>query len=137
MGNQLGYRSSGASGRDHWDLSGVRFSNLSRVKNAAPAYELTPVELEARAGEFNPIERVSILAKSRIPVVLVHGDTDTVVPLLENSSRFVQIYEDAGSGALVRLTVLENQGHNLFEGFFQARELVEFAIDRARSAASP
>ena len=113
------------------------FRTYPGLKNAAPAYGLTPAELEARAGEFNPIERVSILAKARIPVVLVHGDTDTVVPLLENSSRFVQTYEDAGSGSLIRLKVLENQGHNMFDGFFQARELVEFAIDRARSAANP
>ena len=38
-------------------------------------------------------------------------------------------------GSLVKLIVLEGQGHNYFEGFFRSQELVDFAIARARAGA--
>jgi hypothetical protein len=31
----------------------------------------------------------------------------------------------------------KGQGHNFWEGFFHCRELVDFAIDRARKGAIP
>jgi hypothetical protein len=33
------------------------------------------------------------------------------------------------------LIVIEGQGHNFFEGFFQSPELVDFAIAQARAGA--
>ena len=109
------------------------FRTYPGLKNAAPAYGLTPAELEARAAEFNPIARVSALAKARIPVALIHGDVDKVVPLLENSGELVRQYREAGAESLVKLMVLKGQGHNFFEGFFRSQELVDFAIARARA----
>ena len=38
-------------------------------------------------------------------------------------------------GSLVKLIVLEGQGHNYFEGFFHSQELVDFAIARTRAGA--
>lgn len=111
------------------------FRTYPGLKNAAPAYGLTPDELASRAAEFNPIARVSALAKARVPVALIHGDVDKVVPLPENSGEFVRQYREAGAESLVKLIVLKGQGHNFFEGFFQSRELVDFAIARAREGA--
>ena len=107
------------------------------LTNAAGAYGLAPAELEAHADEFNPILRVEGLAKATVPVVLIHGDADKVVPLKENSAEFVRRYQHAGAESLVKLIVLEGQGHNLFEGFFHSQELVDFAIARARAGAHP
>ena len=107
------------------------------MTNAAPAYGLTPFELEARAAEFNPIARISVLARARVPVVLIHGDVDKVVPLKENSAELVRRYKEGGAESLVKLIVLEGQGHNYFEGFFHSQELVDFAIAQARAAANP
>ena len=67
------------------------------LAKAAPAYGLTAKELEARLGEFNPIERVGVLAKVRVPVLLIHGDEDRVVPLKENSAEFVARYRAPGA----------------------------------------
>jgi pimeloyl-ACP methyl ester carboxylesterase len=111
------------------------FRTYPGLTNAAPAYGLSPAELETRAGEFNPIARIEVLAKARVPAVLIHGDVDKVVPLLQNSAEFVRRYREAGAGSLVKLIVLEGQGHNMFEGFFHSQELVDFAITRARAGA--
>jgi Carbohydrate esterase, sialic acid-specific acetylesterase/Prolyl oligopeptidase family len=105
------------------------------LKRAAPAYGLTPTELEARIGEFNPILRIETLARAGVPAVLIHGDADTVVPLKENSGELVGRYREAGAASLVKLIVVKGQGHNFFEGFFHSAELVDFAIARARAGA--
>ncbi len=109
------------------------FRTYPSVGKAAPAYALSVEELTARADEFNPIARVDALARARIPVVLIHGDVDTVVPLRENSAELVRRYEAAGAGALVKLITLKGQGHNFYEGFFHSSELVTFAIERAQA----
>ena len=103
------------------------------LAKAAPAYGLTLKKLEARLGEFNPIERVGVLAKARVPALLIHGDEDKVVPLKENSAEFAARYKNVGAEGAVRLIVAKGQGHNYWEGFFRCQELVDFVIARARA----
>jgi 6-phosphogluconolactonase len=103
------------------------------LAKAAPAYGLTTKELEARLGEFNPVERVATLAKAGVPAFLIHGDEDKVVPLKENSAEFAARYKAEGAGGLVKLIVAKGQGHNYWEGFFRCQELIDFAIARARA----
>lgn len=105
------------------------------LEKAAPAYKLTPAELKDRLGDLNPIERVGVLAKQRVPVFLIHGDEDKVVPLKPNSAEFVSRYQAAGAGDAVRLIVAKGQGHNMWEGFFHCQPLVDFVIERARAGA--
>lgn len=111
------------------------FRTYPGLQRAAPAYDLTPEQLTARAAEFNPIERIAVLAKAKVPVALIHGDVDKVVPLKENSAELVRRYQEAGAGDLVKLIILEGQGHNFFEGFFRSQPLVDFAIAKAREGA--
>ncbi|MEN9678662.1 MAG: hypothetical protein RIS76_4558 [Verrucomicrobiota bacterium] len=111
------------------------FRSYPGLTNAAPAYELSPAELGARSAEFNPVERIGILAAAKVPVTLIHGDADTVVPLRENSAEVARRYREAGADSLVRLIVLPGQGHNYDEAFFHSQELVDFAIARARAGA--
>jgi len=54
----------------------------------------------------------------------------------QNSAAFLRRYQEAGVGSLVKLIVLEGQGHNYFEDFFHSQELVDFAIARARAGAN-
>ena len=103
------------------------------LTHAASAYDLTPTALAARSAEFNPVERIGVLAAARVPVILVHGDADLVVPLGANSAEVVRRYREAGVESLVNLIVLQGQGHNYDESFFRSRELVDFAIARARA----
>lgn len=102
------------------------------LKKAAPAYDLTPEELQNRLAELNPIERVGSLARAKIPVCIIHGDEDTVVPLKENSAELLARYQAAGAGDSVQLIIARSQGHSFWEGFFRCQELVDFAITRAK-----
>lgn len=106
------------------------------LDKAAPAYGLAPKDLEAGLGELNPIAKVHVLAKARVPALMIHGDDDRVVPLGPNSQAFADRYQAAGAGEAVRVIVAKGQGHNFWEGFFRCRELVDFAIARARAGAA-
>jgi dipeptidyl aminopeptidase/acylaminoacyl peptidase len=75
------------------------------LEKAAPAYGLTAKQLGARLGELSPIERVGILAKARVPALVIHGDADRVVPLTENSAEFVARYKAQGAAGAVKLIV--------------------------------
>lgn len=108
------------------------FRTYPGLKSAAPAFGMKPEELEAKAGELNPINRVPILAKAKVPVFIIHGDDDKVVPLKENSATLVEHYKTAGAEDKVQLIVAKGQGHNFWEGFFKCQELVDFAIERAK-----
>lgn len=107
------------------------------IAKAAPAYGLTPQELEARLAGHNPIERVGTLARAKVPAFFIHGDEDKVVPLRENSAEFVARYQAAGAEDSVTLLVAKGQGHNFWEGFFRCQELIDFAIARARDGGKP
>ncbi len=105
------------------------------VDRAAPAYGLSPEQLQSRLSEHNPIELVGRLAKAKVPVLLLHGDADTVVPLKDNSDALRERYRATGAGDSVQLRVFPGQGHNMWEGFFHSRELVDFAIACAKAGA--
>jgi pimeloyl-ACP methyl ester carboxylesterase len=105
-------------------------------EKAAPAYEVTREKLSADLWKLNPIEQAPVLAKAKIPVFLIHGANDDVVPLRENSAELATRYKDAGEEDLVNLKVIADQGHNFWPGFFQSQELVDFAVSRAKAGAA-
>jgi arylsulfatase len=107
------------------------FSTYPGLEKAAPAYGLTKPELETRQDEFNPIRRAANLAKAKIPVFIIHGTDDQVVPLAANSGKLEEIYEAEGAGDLIEVLKIEGQGHNFWPGFFQCQELLDFVIGRA------
>ena len=102
------------------------------LQRAAPAYGLSLADLERNLAKYNPIARAAVLAEARVPVYLLHGDRDEVVPLPANSGALANVYAEAGVAELVELEVAEGQGHNYWPGFFRSRKLIEFAIARAK-----
>jgi pimeloyl-ACP methyl ester carboxylesterase len=104
------------------------------LDRAATAYGLSEAELKAKLDALNPINRVEVLARSKVPVFLIHGDEDKVVPLKENSAALVERYREAGKSDAVTLIVANGQGHNVWEGFFRCQPLVDFVIARAKAA---
>ena len=104
-------------------------SSYPGVAKAAGAYNLKPDELQAKLKEFNPVDRLEGLAKAKVPLFAIHGDIDKVVPLEANSGRVKGRY--AALGGAMTLVVPPQQGHNMWPGFFQSRELVEFVIAHA------
>ena len=104
------------------------------LEKAAPAYGLEPDTLAARRSDLCPIEQAAVLAEHEIPVCIIHGDNDTVVPLEPNSAELRRRYEAAGKESFVQLIVAKGQGHSFWEGFFTCQPLVDFLIARARGS---
>ncbi len=101
------------------------------VAKAASAYGLAPDEFEKQLDKFNPIRNVRKLADAQIPVAIIHGAIDEVVPLKQNSAQLKKAYGEAGQESLVELIVIDDQGHNHWPGFFHCQPLVDFAIAKA------
>lgn len=104
------------------------------LDRAAGAYGLSPNSLADQLDRFNPIAKAQALLDASIPVHLIHGDVDQVVPLESNSLALAKRYREAGKGELLHLEVASGQGHNMWEGFFQSQPLVDFVIARAKEA---
>lgn len=108
------------------------YTTYPGVERAAIAYGVTPQQLLARQDSLNPIKRVSRLAAGNIPVCIIHGTDDKVVPIGPNSATLQAIYQQAGKGNLVQLVKAEGQGHSFWEGFFQCQQLVDFLIEHTK-----
>ncbi len=80
---------------------------------------------------MNPIAQAAALAKARVPVFIIHGDDDKVVPLEVNSAALAKVYDDAGAEDAIEVLVVKGQGHNYWEGFFRCQQLIDFAIAHA------
>lgn len=98
------------------------------LERAAPAYGLTAQDLAQELSKWNPIARADVLANAKIPMAIIHGDVDTVVPLEPNSQTMARIYSDAGVASLMHLEIVSGQGHNHWQGFFRSQSLVDHAI---------
>jgi alpha-beta hydrolase superfamily lysophospholipase len=105
------------------------------LEKAAPAFGLSPPQLQAELATYNPIEQASTLAKAKIPVTFIHGLEDDVVPFKENSGAFAERYRTAGAADAVNVIAVEGQGHSFWHGFFRSSDIVDFAIKRAKAGA--
>ncbi len=103
------------------------------VEKAAAAYGLSADEMSSRISELNPIARVDALAKARLPVFIIHGDQDVVVPLGPNSQSLADRYKANDAAGAMELKVVAGQGHNFWPGFFKCQELVDFVIKHAKN----
>ncbi|SFE07151.1 alpha/beta fold hydrolase [Roseivivax sediminis] len=101
------------------------------VDYVGPGLTLRPASLRANARQVNTLRPHVVTMSERypgfaLPVELVHGDTDEIVPLDVHSQPLSQRLPDA------RLTVLEGVGHMPHH---VAPDAVEDAIDRAAARA--
>ncbi len=103
------------------------------LARASGAYGFSAAELQAKLKAHNPVERLEPLAAAKIPIFHIHGDTDRVVPLDENSELLAGRYR--GLGGSVDLSVAAGQGHNMWRGFFECQPLVDFIIQHAVATA--
>ncbi|MFM1769202.1 MAG: hypothetical protein RJA22_1731 [Verrucomicrobiota bacterium] len=94
------------------------------LARAAGAFGLTAEGLQAELARHNPIDRLAPLARAGVPLFAIHGDVDTLVPLEANSGIVRDRY--AALGGRMELIVPKGQGHNMWTGFFQCAELVQF-----------
>ena len=103
------------------------------MEKAAAAYGMSVPELEAHLTEHNPVDRIASLAKTRVPILHIHGDRDNAVPVEKNAGELVRRYLALGGEA--ELVIIPGKTHEVVPEFFQNRKLVEFLISHARAAA--
>jgi predicted esterase len=106
------------------------------IDTAAPVYGLTADEFKAQLPQLNPIAKAEVLAREGIPVHLIHGIDDTVVPIEKNSDALAKLYRSAGQADAVSLERVAGQGHNYWPGFFRSQPLIDFVIRTATEAAT-
>ena len=100
------------------------------IDKACGAYGMTRQQLTDVIAQHNPVDRVEPLAKAGVPMLHIHGDVDTVVPLEMNSGELARRYRHFGGE--MTLIVMKGQGHNMWPGWFQCQQLVDFVIAHAR-----
>ncbi len=100
------------------------------LTQACSAYAMTEKHLAAELAEHNPIDRLAPLAEAGVPIFHIHGDSDEVVPLEQNSGELMRRYEDLGGKMTLR--IVQGQGHNMWQGFFQSQDLVDFVLTCTR-----
>ena len=88
--------------------------------------------LAGRLVEHNPIDRLSSLAKAGVYIFHIHGDSDSVVPLEQNSAELYRRY--IRLGGKMQLIIATGQGHNMWTGFFECQALGDFLIAQAITA---
>ena len=103
------------------------------LEKAGAAYRMTSEELQKELDQDNPIARLAPLARAGVPIFHIHGTADTVVPLEQNSAELARRYRELGG--VVELQTPRDQGHNMWVGFFQSQDLVDFVILHATGGA--
>jgi hypothetical protein len=99
-------------------------SSWPGLEQSCSAYGMTEAELKKHLAEHNPIDRLAPLVKAKIPILHLHGDADTLVPLDRNSGELVKRYRALGGDA--KLIVIRGKGHEVCDEFFKNQELLDF-----------
>lgn len=100
------------------------------LAKACGAYGMTEKELDAHLAEHNPIDRLEPLAKAGVPIFHLHGTVDKIVPLEKNSGELAARYRKLGGD--MTLKIMEGRGHDMWHGWFENQELVNFVIAHSR-----
>ena len=77
----------------------------------------------------NPIHQLEGLAQAKVPLFMVHGDSDRIVPLEENTEIVINRYTKLGGEAKVK--VVPGKGHQVGDDFFKSKELIEFIMQQS------
>jgi len=91
------------------------------------SYGLSCEELQNRLREFNPIDNLAPLAKAGVKIYHIHGDTDAIVPIKENTIEFQKRYQALGGEMEVELIPGGNHGEPE-KSFFESREALKFLL---------
>lgn len=100
------------------------------LARASSAYGMSVSEMQEKLDEYNPIANLAPLAKARVPILHLHGDSDKVVPLEENSLELSRRYRALGGD--MQLLVVKGKGHQVDPGFFESQALLDFLVSHSR-----
>ena len=101
---------------------------LKNSKEATLAdFAMPEAELVAQLGQFNPVDNLQGLLANQVPMFVVHGDSDVVVPYDLNTGVLKERYETGGGEVTVKL--IPGEGHKVSPSFFECRELIDFVLN--------
>lgn len=86
-------------------------------------------EFVAKLSEFNPVDNLKGLLENKVPMFVVHGDSDVVVPYELNTGLLKERY--TAGGGQIEVKVIPGEGHKVGPSFFECRELVDFVLKQA------
>jgi len=105
------------------------------LKNSKAAtladFEMTEAELLDKLSQLNPVDNLQGLLVTKVPMFVVHGDSDVVVPYDDNTGLLKQRYEAGGGPITVK--IIPGEGHMVSPSFFECHELVDFVLAAAKS----
>ncbi len=90
------------------------------------AYNFT--EEEAKEYQQNPINKVQPLVENQIPLLVVAGDQDRIVPYAENAQLMVEQYEEHDGE--VKVILKKGEGH--VHGLSNPRPIIQFILKNTR-----
>ena len=91
------------------------------------AYGLT--EAQAQTFQGNPVDKAATLAKNNVPLLVVSGDSDEVVPYEENAAVLVEAYRNKKGGE-VKTILKKGEGH--VHGLNNAAPIIRFVLKHAK-----
>jgi predicted esterase len=104
---------------------------LQRSKPSVLAdYGLSEEEIMKQLDTFNPPQNMAGLAEAGVPMFIIHGDSDRVVPYNDNSALIKAAYEPAGGEIEVKR--VPGKGHAEVPEFFRDQDLLEFIFKHAK-----
>ncbi len=96
------------------------------LDRACGAYGMSENTLRNNLKSHNPIDHAKTLADAKIPMLFIHGDNDTVVPLEDNAGALVErVRALDGNAALI---VVPGKGHEEAAAFFRSEPFMEFLL---------
>lgn len=98
-------------------------------KDTLADFAMPEADLVSKLSEFNPIDNLKGLLENKVPMFVVHGDSDVVVPYDLNTKLLKERYEAGGGQIAVK--IIPGEGHKVSPSFFECRELVDFVLAHA------
>lgn len=97
-------------------------------------YAMTEAQILDNLDCLNPPRNLEGLARNQVPLFLLYGDKDQVVPHTENSELVRDAYEKLGGPVFTRL--VPGGGHSGGPAYFQEQALVDFVLRVTSPAAA-
>jgi len=104
------------------------------LQNSKPSvladYGLSEEAILKQMDTFNPSGNLSELANAGVPMFIIHGDSDSVVPLRDNSALIKAAYEK--DGGEIKLKIVHGKGHAEVSEFFTDKDLLQFIFKQGK-----
>jgi hypothetical protein len=97
------------------------------ISKAAIAYGINQDTLSVHLKEYNPVDRLQSLYEAGVGIFIIHGDSDVVVPLNQNSQVIYDRYKTLGGD--ITLKVVKGKGHEEIPEFFQSQAMLDFLLE--------